>query len=85
MAQDNVAVRHAVGFKDSINKHGLLDETEIVRYSEGTCGMIKHLGVGLDMLKVGKVVMPWNMHKSEKLDEVKKLIKSSSTTSFKGK
>jgi succinate dehydrogenase / fumarate reductase iron-sulfur subunit len=85
MAQDNVAVRHAVGFKDSVKKHGLLDETEIVRYSEGTCGMIKHLGVGFDMLKAGKIVFPWNMHKSENLDEIKKLVKSSSTTSFKGK
>jgi len=85
MAEDNVAVRHAVGFKSSIKKHGLLDETEIVRYSEGTCGMLKHMGVGLDMFKVGKVVMPWDMHKSKNLDEVKKLVESSSTTSFKGK
>ena len=85
MAEDNVATRHAVGFKHSIVRHGLLDETEIVRYSEGTFGMIKHMGVGLDMMRVGKVVMPWNMHNSKNLDEVKKLVKSSSTTTFKGK
>lgn len=85
LAEDNVATRHAVGFKDSMKKHGLLDETEIVRYSEGTLGMIKHTCVGLSMMKVGKVVFPWQMHKSKNLDEVKKLIKSSSTTKFKGK
>jgi succinate dehydrogenase / fumarate reductase iron-sulfur subunit len=34
------------------------------------------------MFKVGKVVMPWNMPKSDKLDEVKALIKSSSTVKF---
>jgi succinate dehydrogenase / fumarate reductase iron-sulfur subunit len=85
VAEDNVAVRHAVGFKDSIIKHGILDETEIVRYSEGTCGMIKHIGVGLDMMKKGKVVFPWQMHKSEKLDEIKELVRISSTSTFKGK
>ncbi len=85
MAEDNVATRHAVGFKHAIARHGLLDETEIVRYSEGTFGMVKHIGVGLDMMRAGKVVMPWNMHNSKNLDEVKKLIKSSSTTTFKGK
>jgi succinate dehydrogenase / fumarate reductase iron-sulfur subunit len=85
MAEDNVATRHAVGFKDSARRHGLLDETEIVRYSEGTLGMVKHIGVGLSMMKVGKVVMPWEMHKSKNIEEIRTLIKSSSTTKFKGK
>lgn len=85
LADDNVATRHAVGFKHSIQKHGILDETEIVRYSEGTLGMVKHIPVGLSMMKVGKVVFPWQMHKSKNLDEIKKLVKSSSTTKFKGK
>jgi succinate dehydrogenase / fumarate reductase iron-sulfur subunit len=83
VAINNVATRHAVGFAHSIKKHGLLDEAELVRYSEGTIPMlVKHGKVGFKMFKVGKVVMPWNMPKSDKLDEVKALIKSSSTVKF---
>lgn len=83
VAINNVATRHAVGFAHSIKKHGLLDEAELVRYSEGTIPMLaKHGKVGFKMFKVGKVVMPWNMPKSDKLDEVKALIKSSSTVKF---
>lgn len=83
VASNNVATRHAVGFAHSIKKHGLLDEAELVRYSEGTIPMLmKHGKVGLKMFKAGKVVMPWNMPKSDKLDEVKALIKSSSTVKF---
>jgi len=85
LAEDNVATRHAVGFKHSLRRHGVLDENEIVRYSEGTLGMAKHLGVGIAMMAKGKVAMPWNMHKSKNLDEIKKLVKSSSTTTFKGR
>jgi succinate dehydrogenase / fumarate reductase, iron-sulfur subunit len=82
LASSNVATRHAVGFKHSIAKHGLLDEGELVRYSEGNLGVIKHVPIALKMLKKGKIVMPWNMPKSEKLDEIKKLVKSSSTAKF---
>jgi succinate dehydrogenase / fumarate reductase iron-sulfur subunit len=85
LAEDNVATRHAVGFKHALNKNGILDETEIVRYSEGTLGMVKHMGVGLRMMIAGKVVMPWDMHNSDNLDEIRALVKSSSTTKFKGK
>jgi len=82
-AINNVATRHAVGFAHSIKKHGLLDEAELVRYSEGTIPMLmKHGKVGFKMFTVGKVVMPWNMPKSDKLDEVKALIKSASTVKF---
>ncbi len=79
---DNVAVRHAVGFKWSIQKHGILDEGELVRYSEGNCGVIKHIPEAIAMLKKGKIVMPWNMPKSKNLDEIKKLVEISSTTKF---
>ena len=82
VALNNVATRHAVGFAHSIKKHGLLDEGELVRYSEGNIGVIKHVPVALKMFKKGKIVMPWNMPKSDKLDEVKKLVKSSSTVKF---
>ena len=78
----NVASRHAVGFAHSIKKHGLLDEGELVRYSEGNIGVLKHVPVALQMFKKGKIVLPWNMPKSENLDEIQKLIKSSSTTKF---
>ncbi len=81
-ALNNVATRHAVGFAHSIKKHGLLDEGELVRYSEGNIGVIKHVPVALKMFKKGKIVLPWNMPKSDKLDEIQKLVKSSSTVKF---
>ena len=81
-AINNVATRHAVGFAHSIKKHGLLDEGELVRYSEGNIGVIKHVPVAIKMWKKGKIVLPWNMPKSDKLDEIKKLVKSSSTVKF---
>ncbi len=84
MAENNVAVRHAVGFKPSIVKHGLLDEGELVRYSEGNIGVLKHVPVAIKMLKKGKIIMPWNMPKSKNLDEIKKLVEISSTAKFKG-
>jgi succinate dehydrogenase / fumarate reductase iron-sulfur subunit len=82
IAKNNVATRHAVGFAHSIAKHGLLDEGELVRYSEGNIGVMKHIPEALAMFKNGKIVMPWNMPKSKNLDEIKKLIQSSSTVKF---
>jgi len=79
---DNVAVRHAVGFKWSIQKHGILDEGELVRYSEGNCGVIKHIPEAIAMLKKGKIVMPWNMPKSKNLEEIKKLVEITSTAKY---
>jgi succinate dehydrogenase / fumarate reductase iron-sulfur subunit len=83
MAKDNVATRHAVGFKDSIAKHGFLDEGELVRYSEGNVGVLKHIPEAIHMLKNKKLIMPWQMPKSENLDEVEKLIENSSTVKFR--
>lgn len=82
IAKNNVATRHAVGFAHSIERHGLLDEGELVRYSEGNIGVLKHIPEAIAMWKNGKIVMPWNMPKSKNLDEVKKLIQSSSTVKF---
>ncbi len=82
VAKNNVATRHAVGFAHSIEKHGLLDEGELVRYSEGNIGVLKHVPVALKMFAKGKIVLPWNMPKADKLDEIKKLVKSSSTAKF---
>lgn len=81
-ALNNVATRHAVGFAHSIKKHGLLDEGELVRYSEGNLGVMKHVPVAIKMFQKGKIVLPWNMPKSENLDEIQKLVKSSSTAKF---
>ena len=81
-ARNNVAVRHAVGFKWSIAKHGILDEGELVRYSEGNIGVMKHIPEAIAMYKKGKIVMPWNMPKSKNLDEIKKLVDSCSTAKF---
>lgn len=80
--ENNVASRHAVGFKWSIMKHGILDEGELVRYSEGNIGVMKHIPEAIAMFKKGKIVMPWNMPKSKNLDEIKKLVKSTSTAKF---
>ena len=85
MAEDNVAVRHAVGFKWSIRKHGILDEGELVKYSEGIPGVMKHIPEAIAMLRKGKIVMPWSMPKSKNLKEIKKLVKIASTAKFKGK
>jgi len=82
MAHNNVAVRHAVGFKWSIKKHGILDEGELVRYSEGNIGVMKHIPEAIAMYKKGKIVMPWNMPKSKNLDEIQKLVESCSTANF---
>ncbi|BCD59992.1 succinate dehydrogenase / fumarate reductase, iron-sulfur subunit [Nitratiruptor sp. YY08-14] len=81
VAKSNVATRHAVGFKRSIKKHGILDEGDLVLYSEGF-GVVKHMHEAFEMFKKGKIVLPWNMPKSKNLDEIQKLIKSSSTVKF---
>ena len=81
VAKSNVATRHAVGFKRSIQKHGILDEGDLVLYSEGF-GVVKHMHEAFEMFKKGKIVMPWNMPKSKNLDEIKKLVKISSTVKF---
>jgi len=81
VATSNVATRHAVGFKHSIAKHGVLDEGGLVLYSEGPA-IIKHIPVALKMFRKGKIIMPWALVKSDNLDEIQKLIKSSSTVKF---
>ena len=73
IAKDNVASRHAKGFLNSIYKHGLLDEGMLVLYSEGV-KVVRHLPEAIEMLKKGKVKLPWQMPKSEKLEEIQKLI-----------
>ena len=85
MEENNVATRHAVGFKWSIQKHGILDEGELVKYSEGIPAVLKHIPEAIAMYKKGKIVLPWNMPKSKNLDEIKKLVKIASTAKFKGK
>ena len=82
ISENPVAERHAVGFAHSIKKHGLLDEGELVRYSEGNIGVLKHVPIALKMFKKGKIVLPWNMPKSEKLDEIQKLVKSSHNPTY---
>jgi succinate dehydrogenase / fumarate reductase, iron-sulfur subunit len=81
-ANNDVAVRHAVGFKWSIAKHGILDEGELVRYSEGNISVLKHIPEAIAMYKKGKIVMPWDMPKSKNLDEIKKLVEIASTSKF---
>ncbi len=85
VAARNVATRHAEGFVRSIKKHGFLDEADIVKYSEGPIGVLKHMCDAMAMMKAGKIhltdQLPFidNMPKSKNLDEIKKLIKISQT------
>ncbi len=81
-AINNVATRHAVGFKSSIKKHGILDEGELVRYSEGNIGVLKHIPEAVSMWKKGKLIMPWKMPSSKNMDEIKKLVDIASTVDF---
>lgn len=81
-AINNVATRHAIGFKSSIKKHGILDEGELVRYSEGNVGVLKHLPEALIMWKKGKIVPPWKMPKSKNIAEIQKLVDIASTAKF---
>jgi len=81
VATSNVATRHAVGFKHSIEKRGVLDEGNLVLYSE-QCSIVKHIPVAFKMFKKGKIQMPWNIQTSDNLDEIQKLVKSSSTAKF---
>jgi len=81
IAENNVAVRHAVGFKKSVQKRGVLDEGGLVLYSEGPA-IVKHIPVALKMFSKGKIPMPWNIPTSENMDEIKQLVKSSSTAEF---
>ncbi|QOP45596.1 succinate dehydrogenase/fumarate reductase iron-sulfur subunit [Sulfurimonas paralvinellae] len=81
IAENNVAVRHAVGFKKSIEKRGVLDEGGLVLYSEGP-SIVKHIPVALRMFTKGKIAMPWAIPTSDNMDEIKKLVESSSTAKF---
>ncbi len=81
VAENNVATRHAVGFVNSIKKNGVLDEGGLVLYSEGPA-IVKHIPVALKMFTKGKIVPPWGITKSTNLDEIQKLVKSSSTAKF---
>ncbi|HIC43238.1 MAG TPA: succinate dehydrogenase iron-sulfur subunit [Sulfurimonas sp.] len=83
IAKNNIATRHAVYFKDSIKKHGQLNEAGLVIYSEKGYGMYKHLKVGMQMIAKGKAgINPYSVPKSDKMDEIAKLVKISSTSKF---
>jgi succinate dehydrogenase / fumarate reductase iron-sulfur subunit len=83
IAKNNIATRHAVYFKDSIAKHGQLNEAGLVIYSEKGYGMYKHLKVGAKMIAKGKAhINPFIVPKSDKMDEIAKLVKSSSSAKF---
>ena len=83
IAKNNIATRHAVYFKDSIAKHGQLNEAGLVIYSEKGYGMYKHLKVGMQMIAKGKAhINPFIVPKSDKMDEIAKLVKISATSKF---
>ena len=80
-AESNVATRHAVGFAHSIKKRGVLDEGGLVLYSEGPA-IVKHLPVAFKMFTKGKIPMPWQLPTSDNMDEIRTLMKSSTTAKF---
>ena len=83
VAQRNVATKHAEGFVRSIKKYGYLDEQDIVLYSEGL-GVVKHISEAIKMVKAGKVhpfdITKKKMPRSEKLDEIQKIIEKVQTS-----
>lgn len=85
VAQSNVATRHAEGFLRGMMKTGYLDEADIVTYSEGYLGTLKHMGTAFKMMKSGKIHwhsgIPFinSIPKIKNLDEVQKLIQISQT------
>ncbi|MDF1875095.1 succinate dehydrogenase iron-sulfur subunit [Sulfurimonas sp. SAG-AH-194-I05] len=81
VAVSNVATRHAVGFHHSIKRFGVLDEGGLVLYSE-MAGIVKHIPVAARMFVKGKIVPPWGITKSDNMDEIKKLVASSTTAKF---
>ncbi|EDM24277.1 succinate dehydrogenase iron-sulfur subunit [Caminibacter mediatlanticus TB-2] len=83
VAKKNVATKHAEGFVHSIKKHGILDEGMLVLYSEGV-NVVRHMPEAIAMFKKGKIKLPWQMPKSEGLEEIQKLIEISQTHELKG-
>jgi len=81
VAKSNLATRHAVWFKHSIAINGVLDEGSMVLYSE-RLSVVKYLPLAAKMFVKGKIVLPWSITKSDNLDEIRKLVKSSSTAKF---
>ncbi len=82
IAKKNVATKHAEGFVHSIKKHGILDEGMLVLYSEGV-NVIRHLPEAFSMFAKGKIKFPWNMPKSDQLEEIQKLVEISQTHELK--
>jgi len=70
---DNAGARHALGFRETVGKRGLLDENYLPARSMGFLnlpGLISLVPIGLRMLRRGKNP-PLIPHKIDKLDEVK--------------
>ncbi len=74
VVKDGVASRHSTGFVDSMNQNGFLNPNELVRFSEGSFGAMKHFSEAYDMFSHDK--LPFSVPTSKNLDEVKTIIKS---------
>jgi succinate dehydrogenase / fumarate reductase iron-sulfur subunit len=71
----NAGARHALGFRETVGKRGLLDENWLALRSVGFFnlrGLISLMPVGLRMMMRGKMP-PLIPHSIEKVDEVKKI------------
>ncbi|MBL0707877.1 MAG: succinate dehydrogenase/fumarate reductase iron-sulfur subunit [Sulfurimonas sp.] len=71
-ATSSVATSHIANIKDSIGKHGILAQL----------GSLSNLSATMKMYKKGKTAKPWSVPASGNLDEIQKLIESSSTSKF---
>ncbi|MBW2494871.1 MAG: succinate dehydrogenase iron-sulfur subunit [Deltaproteobacteria bacterium] len=71
---DNVGARHALGFRETVGKRGILDENYLPARSMGFFnlpGLLSLVPIGLRMMMRGKNP-PLIPHKIDKLEEVKK-------------
>ncbi len=64
--------RHAVGFKDNIAERGLLNESKLVRQTDGIVGMIGQIPQGLRMLRRKPEILR-APHAIEGQDEVQRI------------
>ncbi len=70
----NAGARHALGFRETVGKRGLLDENYLPARSMGFLnlpGLLSLVPIGLRMMMRGKNP-PLIPHKIDKVDEVKK-------------
>lgn len=67
---DNAGAKHAMAFKGDLAHTGVLDETLMVLKTLGFTGALAQTGNALNLLKKGKVPMPFMTEKVEGVEEI---------------